>query len=188
VDEIADPDNESVGETAFVVPSTWWLKTWYYFTYPLKYMIYISTPDVRRAGSEHKAILSVTISFLWVAAMTYVLIDGLSRLANMMNISGTVMGLTVGAWAASYPAAWSSIVVARNGYGDIAVCNAIGSNVFSNYIGLGLPWLTYIVVHGGNPYNALRDDGVVLSILLLGVVMVTTYLMIAWAGFTLKHW
>ncbi len=98
------------------------------------------------------------------------------------------MGLTVAAWAASYPALWSSIVVAKNGYGDVASCNALGSNVFSNYIGLGLPWITYVAVYGGRPYQALQDDGVVMSILLLVCIMVAYYAMVALNGFTLKSW
>jgi len=37
--------------------------------------------------------------------------------------------------------ALSSILVAREGYGDMAVSNAIGSNVFDINLGLGLPFL-----------------------------------------------
>lgn len=151
-------------------------------------MIYYTTPDVRRAGSEQKAIFSITIGFIWVAVMTYLLIDSLSTLAIMLNISGAVMGLTIGAWAASYPALWSSVVVARNGFGDIAVCNALGSNIFSNLIGLGLPWLVYSLVHGGNPYNDLRDEGVVLSMMLLAIIVTATYIVIALSKWTLKQW
>jgi Ca2+/Na+ antiporter len=34
-------------------------------------------------------------------------------------------------------------VVARKGLGDMAISNALGSNVFSVLVGLGLPWFLY---------------------------------------------
>jgi Ca2+/Na+ antiporter len=53
------------------------------------------------------------------------------------------MGLTVGAWGASMPTLWSSVVVAKRGSGDMAISNALGANVFSVLVGLGLPWFAY---------------------------------------------
>merc|ERR1711970_179236 len=50
------------------------------------------------------------------------------------------MGLTVLAMGTSIPDALGSIAVARNGQGDMAVSNAVGSNVFDICIGLGLPY------------------------------------------------
>ena len=86
---------------------------------------------------------------------------------------------TIGAWASSYPALWSSIVVAKQGYGDMVACNAIGSNTFCNFVGLGLPWLFVIAISGGAPYSALRDDGVVLTLLMLAVILLISYVLIA---------
>lgn len=51
------------------------------------------------------------------------------------------MGLVVVAAGTSIPDALSSILVARDGYGDMAVSNAIGSNVFDINLGLGAPFL-----------------------------------------------
>ena len=34
----------------------------------------------------------------------------------------------------------ASVMVARDGHGDMAVSNSIGSNVFDILLGLGLPW------------------------------------------------
>lgn len=57
-----------------------------------------------------------------------------------MGIPDTVMGLTFVAAGVSVPDALSSIAVIKEGYGDMAVSNAIGSNVFDILICLGLPW------------------------------------------------
>ena len=53
----------------------------------------------------------------------------------------TLMGLTIVAAGTSVPDAISSVVVAKSGEGDMAVSNAIGSNVFDILLGLGLPFL-----------------------------------------------
>jgi Ca2+/Na+ antiporter len=50
------------------------------------------------------------------------------------------MGLTLIAFGASIPDCFSSLIVAKLGHGDMAVSNAIGSNVFDILICLGLPW------------------------------------------------
>merc|ERR1712113_852644 len=39
------------------------------------------------------------------------------------------------------PDALGSIAVAKQGEGDMAVANALGSNVFDILLGLGIPWL-----------------------------------------------
>lgn len=57
-----------------------------------------------------------------------------------MGIPDTVMGLTFVAAGVSVPDALSSLAVVKEGYGDMAVSNAVGSNVFDILICLGLPW------------------------------------------------
>lgn len=55
----------------------------------------------------------------------------------------------------------SSILVARDGFGDMAVSNAIGSNVFDINLGLGLPFLIRIAVQAGRPFMLISDASVV---------------------------
>eukprot|EP01034_Spumella_vulgaris_P021967 gene21968-28049_t len=168
---LVSPDSECVADDLFVLPHNPFAKAFYLLMFPQKYAIYLTVPDVRRPGSEDRAIMAICLCVVWLAFQSYLLIMSLTYIGDWLGIRGRIMGLTVGAWAASYPALWSSIVVARNGYGDVASCNALGSNVFSNYIGLGLPWLVYSIVYGGAPYDKLQDDGVVLSILLMVLIM-----------------
>lgn len=52
----------------------------------------------------------------------------------------------------------SSILVARDGFGDMAVSNAIGSNVFDVNLGLGLPFLIRIAIQAGAPFKLISDD------------------------------
>lgn len=69
-----------------------------------------------------------------------------------LGIPDTVMGLTFVAAGVSVPDALSSIAVIKEGYGDMAVSNAVGSNVFDILICLGLPWFiqTAIIMPGSH--------------------------------------
>lgn len=62
------------------------------------------------------------------------------------------IGLTFVAAGVSIPDALSSMAVIKEGYGDMAVSNAVGSNVFDILICLGLPWLiqTTMIDPGGH--------------------------------------
>ena len=57
--------------------------------------------------------------------------------------------------------ALSSILVARDGFGDMAVSNAIGSNVFDINLGLGLPFVIRIAIDAGKPMQLLTDADMV---------------------------
>lgn len=50
------------------------------------------------------------------------------------------MGLVFIAAGASIPDVITSLIVAREGQGDMALTNAIASNVFDILLCLGLPW------------------------------------------------
>ena len=52
----------------------------------------------------------------------------------------------------------SSVLVARDGFGDMAVSNAIGSNVFDIDLGLGFPFLLRILIQAGKPLMLLDAE------------------------------
>lgn len=66
------------------------------------------------------------------------------------------MGLTFVAAGVSVPDALSSVAVIKEGYGDMAVSNAVGSNVFDILICLGLPWfLDTAILHPGDEVKVI---------------------------------
>lgn len=160
----------------------------YYVVHPLRLAIYYSTPDVRMKGSEHKAFWSLGMCIFWMAAASYMTTLGLAELGNLIKVNGVVMGLTAGAWAAAYPALWSSVVVARDGQGDMVCGNALGSNVFNNYIGLGLPWLTYSLAYGLRPYGGIQDGGIVLAFVILTAVLLLFYAVVVFNDYEMRSW
>lgn len=74
------------------------------------------------------------------------LVNGASDLARSMGVSELVIGLTVVALGTSAPELATSIVAALRGERDIAVGNAIGSNIFNLFFVMGA---TALVAQGG---------------------------------------
>ena len=101
----------------------------------------------------------------------------------MLDIPEVVMGTLVLAAGTSVPDALSSIGVARGGAGDMAVANAVGSNVFDIWLGLGLPWSVFLPSRGG--YEAVSTKQLWPSILILAGVLGAYYISIALNGFKL---
>ncbi len=64
-------------------------------------------------------------------------VDGAVVIAEAMNISQTVIGLTIVAVGTSLPELVTSIVAAKKGEEDLALGNVIGSNVFNILLVLG---------------------------------------------------
>ena len=60
------------------------------------------------------------------------------------------MGITLLAIGTSIPDALGSMIVARAGEADMAIANAVGSNVFDILLGLGFPWFLRGVINEGN--------------------------------------
>merc|ERR1712070_1197755 len=69
----------------------------------------------------------------------------------VFGIPDAVMGLTFLAAGTSVPDLLTSVVVAKQGRGDMAVSSSIGSNIFDVLIGLPLPWLTYALINEITP-------------------------------------
>ena len=80
------------------------------------------------------------MSTIWIAAFSYVMVWMVCLVGYTLGIPDTIMGITFLAAGTSVPDTIASVMVARNGYGDMAVSNSIGSNVFDILLGLGLPW------------------------------------------------
>merc|ERR1711998_724958 len=86
------------------------------------------------------------MSIVWIALLSYFMATWSTAIGCMLNFNAGLMGLTLVAAGTSIPDALGSITVAREGHGDMAVSNAIGSNVFDIFLGLGLPWFTSIAI------------------------------------------
>ena len=152
-------------------------------TTPFRYLIYHSMYDTSMKENEEKYAYTCGICILWMGFWAYILCTCMTYLGSWLGISSAIMGLTFSAIGTSFSNFWSSLVVAKNGQGDMAISNALGSNTFNIYICLGIPWLLYTMLIG--TYAGLQDGGIVLLLILLVVALVIYYAVIYFYDFTL---
>ena len=104
------------------------------------------------SGDAHENyIRAFTVSVLIIILLSKLLVDNAIIFAESINLPPVIIALTILAAGTSAPDLISSIIVVRRGHGDMAISNAVGSNIFDILIGLGLPWLIRLwFTSGGN--------------------------------------
>ena len=130
------------------------------------------------------------LSHLLIYVVLFVYIDFMVWLATVLGwvcrIPSVVMGLTLLAAGTSVPDLLSSIIVAMQGKGDMAVSSSIGSNIFDILIGLPLPWIikSFILMAQGQNYtgNTVRAGNLVWNILVLVGMLIAVIATIAWSN------
>lgn len=116
---------------------------------------------------------SFFISLVWITILSYFMVELMLKLGCLWSIPDVVMGLTFLAMGTSIPDALGSISVAKDGQGDMAVSNAVGSNVFDICIGLGLPWFIKSCSDDFSSIKICDTSDVIPSIfILLGIIAV----------------
>ncbi|XP_066144151.1 probable sodium/potassium/calcium exchanger CG1090 [Euwallacea fornicatus] len=117
-----------------------WQKTKWAVLYPIHFFCIYTMPDCRSETYRNWYPFTFFVSMLWISFYSYFMVWMITIIGYTMGVPDTVMGLTFVAAGVSVPDALSSIAVIKEGYGDMAVSNAIGSNVFDILVCLGLPW------------------------------------------------
>lgn len=136
-------------EDVLVPPASILGKLWFVFTWPIVALARITIPDCRYPRFSGTLGFSATfvISIVWIGILSHYTVVFGTKFGCITGIPSSLMGLTIIAAGTSIPDALSSILVARDGHGDMAVSNALGSNVFDILFGLGLPFLLSNLVY-----------------------------------------
>ena len=112
----------------------------FYFCWPLLTILYLTVPDCRKMHYQKYFLFTFIMSLIWLSVFSYIMVWMITVIGYTFSIPDTVMGITFIAFGASVPDVFSSLLVAKNGQGDMAISNAIGSNVFDILVCLGVPW------------------------------------------------
>jgi K+-dependent Na+/Ca+ exchanger-like protein len=110
------------------------------------------------------------MSIAWIVFLSWVLVESWVLLAHTLGISEVIVGLTVLAAGTSVPDLLSSLIVAKQWRGDMAVANALGSNIFDIGICLGLPWIVYLAITQA-PVPVSNGDLTISIATLMGVLV-----------------
>jgi len=139
----------------------------------------------RLMPSYDKLMLAFSIVVGWVAFFTYFMVDGAGRLGCIIGVPEVIMGMVVLAAGTSVPDMIASISVARDGHGDMAAANAVGSNTFDILLGLGLPWLIACMM--GTEIHVPAAQ-IIESLVILSVCLVLYLALLHLNGWKLKKW
>ncbi len=108
-----------------------------------------------------------TISVFFIGLFSAMLVESGVNIAHTLGVSNAIIGLTVLAAGTSIPDLLSSIIVAKKGKGDMAISNAVGSNIFDILLGLGLPYLLFFFINGIKSKIPIDTQNLLASVFLL---------------------
>lgn len=163
----------------FDVPKSFLGKLWFVFTWPIVVIARVTIPDCRYPQFSGTCGFTATflVAIVWIAFLSHYTVVYATKFGCIAGIPSALMGLTIIAAGTSIPDALSSILVARDGHGDMAVSNALGSNVFDILLGLGLPFfLSNLVYH--EPVAVAGDDLELSIFILFGILFTLVVLLI----------
>jgi len=126
-------------------------KIMWFISLPLMVPMWITLPDTRNPTKKKWFVITFFGSILWIAGFSYLMVWWATVSGETIGISDAVMGLTFLAAGTSVPDLITSVLVAKQGHGDMAVSSSIGSNIFDVTVGLPLPWILWCAVNYPKP-------------------------------------
>ncbi|XP_063598787.1 sodium/potassium/calcium exchanger Nckx30C-like isoform X2 [Penaeus indicus] len=172
-------------------PSGFRKRVTYIIVAPLIIPLWLTLPDTRTPRGKKFFFVTFLGSIIWIAFFSYLMVWWAGLVGEAISIPPEVMGLTVLAAGTSVPDLITSVIVARKGFGDMAVSSSVGSNLFDVTCGLPIPWLLYALVQviqnyaneRANPWSVdpifVNSEGMACSILLLFTMLMFVIISIA---------
>lgn len=131
-------------------------------------------------NDSHYVVVFFT-SLIWIGVISWVLVENAIAIAAALDVSEVVISLTILAIGTSIPDTIAGVIVARDGRVDMAISNAIGSNVFNISFALGIPWLIMFAL-GTKTIFVSAESLYTSFVLLFGSVCLVLFL------FFIKKW
>ena len=140
-------------------------KVFFVLAFPLTLAFTLTIPDCDTEKWAKWYVVSFVMSIAWIAALCGAMVQAATLIGCVWNVTPVVMGVVVLAVGTSVPDAIGSMIAAKSGEADMAIANAIGSNIFDIFLGLGLPWLLFTATKG-TPY-VVDKDGIFEAVVIL---------------------
>jgi len=177
----AEEEEEEEEGVSLMWPDGHLAKINWFLLLPITLPLYITVPDVRWSSGKFIKnfqkcyAVTFTLSIVWIAVYSFFMVWFITCIGDLLGLSQEVMGVTFLAAGTSVPDLISSVIVAREGHGDMAVSSSIGSNIFDVTVGLPLPWILHHFVYGPvplSPKGSLFFSLLLLLVMLLSIVFV----------------
>ena len=139
---------------------------------PIDYVINLFFPPIK----YHIPVFFISIMF--IAGISWILVESAVQIALIAHISETVIALTILAAGTSVPDLISSLIVSKQGRSGMAISNAVGSNIFDILVGLGLPFLLITLLSGGTVSIHAENIEESIYFLLTSILIVLSFFII----------
>jgi Ca2+/Na+ antiporter len=146
-DVITNVEETEEDEDPFAVPAGLQARILWALSLPYMIAFRFTVPNLKVDKWKKFYFLAFVANVAWIGLLTWVMVKFAAEIGCLLNIDPALMGLVLLAAGTSVPDTIASVIVAREGEGDMAVSNAIGSNVFDILLGLGLPWTISTIVY-----------------------------------------
>lgn len=140
-------------------------------------------PDCEKDQKYTNLVFFLSIGI--IAFFSYWLVIAAEAISVVLDIPTAIIALTILAGGSSIPELVSSYVISKQGRGDMAIANAIGSNIFDILVSLGLPVFIFTLVNG--PLDTSDSANITSSVILLFVTLIAVLLLLASQKFKINR-
>jgi len=130
------------------------------------------------------------VSIWLIAIMTHFMVDSGVKFARLIWIPEVIVWLTILAAGTSVPDLISSIIASKKWQWDMAITNAIWSNIFDILFGLGFPYIIYFMFIWNEEFIKVDQENLQSSIILLfaTVIAILFILLVKKRNLTRRAW
>ncbi|KAF9416199.1 hypothetical protein HW555_006358 [Spodoptera exigua] len=134
IEEIGDLEDDTT-PLDMSWPSGFRKRVTYLLVAPIVFPLWMTLPDTRTPKGKRFFPVTFIGSIVWIAFFSYLMVWWANVAGATAHVPPEVMGLTLLAAGTSVPDLITSVIVARKGFGDMAVSSSVGSNIFDVTVG-----------------------------------------------------
>mmetsp|Transcript_9526 Transcript_9526/g.14304 ORF Transcript_9526/g.14304 Transcript_9526/m.14304 type:complete len:531 (-) Transcript_9526:235-1827(-) len=156
---------------------------------PMEFIFKYTIPNPQYFSSfEYCFVFTFSLAVLWLAVLTFLVVDLAEKIGTCLGMSEVLLGLTVLAIGSSLPDCISSVLIALECKGDMAVCNALGSNTFDILLCLGFTFFIQSCIQGGASIPVESGPGFESLMISMFLIQACVNGLLIFSGHTLQKW
>lgn len=124
----------------------------------LIYLYYLAMDGIKSRQKENKekftfkSVLYIIIGLVGIVFGGELVVNSATEIASLLNVSQSVIALTIVAVGTSLPELVTSVVATKKGEVDIAIGNIVGSNIYNIFFILGISSIVNPIIFDFNSF------------------------------------
>ncbi|GAB6030391.1 hypothetical protein CHUAL_007269 [Chamberlinius hualienensis] len=160
IKDLEDFENEDEGSIWSMPYHGAWKQISWVIMWPALFVFHFTIPNCRKKSWKSWFMLTFIMSILYIGSLSYITTWMVTIIGYTLGVPDTVMGLTFLAAGTSVPEVISSLIVTKQGLGNMAVSNILGSNVFDILFCLGFPWILKTLAFSADKTVTINSGGI----------------------------